>query len=297
LTGKISDFSTQDRTDLDTSKQLEVEDVDDENKKPQEEEDFWEWQAKQLAYLKLPVFSTPRQQLRSFSTDRKKLMVKLGRRKKENECDNTIMNSRLNRSVYSYPPSAEINEEEEIDPLMQHRFKQLDEKYGRKNRWIIKVEKEEDRTREFASVTSNKASSCYDAINTTINKRDAVSEYKGLLAKMNDTCRTKLKKIDQEEQKKRQLEERRKVMLPGTSRRRMTSAEYREWREAYNKKRLNYTTTTWRTDTKPTPKIMDKAKSNVSMPVIKKSEIIRPVERANTETRWNFANKNVRALI
>ena len=49
--------------------------------------------------------------------------------------------------------------------------------------------------------------------------------------------------------------------------------------------------------TLPTPKIKDKAKSNVSMPVIKKSEIIRPVERANTETRWNFANKNVRALI
>lgn len=88
MTGKISDFSTQDRTDLDTSKQLEVEDVDDENKenkKPVEEEDFWEWQAKQLAYLKLPVFSTPRQQLRSFSTERKKLMVKLGRRKKESE--------------------------------------------------------------------------------------------------------------------------------------------------------------------------------------------------------------------
>jgi len=49
LTGRISDFSTQDRTDLDVSKQLEVEDVDDENKKPKEEEDFWAWQAKQLA--------------------------------------------------------------------------------------------------------------------------------------------------------------------------------------------------------------------------------------------------------
>jgi len=63
--------STADKSDLDSSK-LEVNDVDNEKKK--EEEDYWEWQAKQLAYLKLPVFrQTPLAQMRSFSTEKTEL--------------------------------------------------------------------------------------------------------------------------------------------------------------------------------------------------------------------------------
>jgi len=58
----------------------------------------------------------------------------------------------LNRTAYTIPPSAikkaaDDESEEELDPLMQHRLKQIDEKYSRKNRWVVKVEKEEDRTR------------------------------------------------------------------------------------------------------------------------------------------------------
>ena len=50
-----SNVSTADKSDLSGSKQ-EVNEVENKGEKEGEEEDYWEWQEKQLAYLKLPVF-------------------------------------------------------------------------------------------------------------------------------------------------------------------------------------------------------------------------------------------------
>jgi len=52
---KQSNVSTADKSDLSCSK-LEIYEIENNCKKEEEEEDYWEWQAKQLAYLKLPVF-------------------------------------------------------------------------------------------------------------------------------------------------------------------------------------------------------------------------------------------------
>jgi len=82
---------------------------------------------------------------------------------------------------------------------VKHRLIQIDEKYGRKNRWITKVEKEDVRTKEISQVASERASSCRDAVNTTLNQDDGYSQYKSILSKMNTTCITKLKKIEEKE--------------------------------------------------------------------------------------------------
>lgn len=82
---------------------------------------------------------------------------------------------------------------------MQHRNKQIAEKYARKDRWAVKVEKEDDRTRNLAEVASQRASSVREAIDSTLNKKDAVAEYNNLISKMNNTCITNLKKIEEDE--------------------------------------------------------------------------------------------------
>jgi cysteinyl-tRNA synthetase len=83
---------------------------------------------------------------------------------------------------------------------MQHRLNQNEEKYARKNRWAIKVEKEEDRTRSLAEVASERARSVREAIDSTLNKKDAVHEYKSLMTKIDNTCITNLKKIEENEE-------------------------------------------------------------------------------------------------
>jgi len=84
----------------------------------------------------------------------------------------------MNKSTYVILPSAIKNDkeedgEEEMDPLMIHRLKCIEEKYARKNRWIAKVEKEDRRTFENAKIASNRAGSCLEAMGKTINKNPA----------------------------------------------------------------------------------------------------------------------------
>jgi len=110
----------------------------------------------------------------------------------------------MNKSAFVVPPISvkkqnEDDEEKELSPLVQHRLNQIDEKYARKNRWITKVEKEDVRTKELSQVASERASSCQAAANTTLNQDDGYSQYKNLLNKMNTTCITKLKKIEEKE--------------------------------------------------------------------------------------------------
>lgn len=57
----------------------------------------------------------------------------------------------MNKTAYAIlkTPSKEIKngeDEEEEDELMSIREKYYEEKYARKGRWIIKVEKEDERT-------------------------------------------------------------------------------------------------------------------------------------------------------
>ena len=57
---KNSEASTMDKTE-DKTDLPEVVDVETENKKGDEEEDFWVWQAKQEAWRKIPIFKgTPK---------------------------------------------------------------------------------------------------------------------------------------------------------------------------------------------------------------------------------------------
>jgi hypothetical protein len=81
----ISEASTMDKTEL-----PEVVDVD----KEEEEEPFWDWQAKQLAYLKLPVFYQTT--MRSFSTERNK---KKKQRVIEIKDDESSEDDKMNRSA------------------------------------------------------------------------------------------------------------------------------------------------------------------------------------------------------
>jgi hypothetical protein len=68
---KNSEASTMDKTE-EKADLPEVVNVDTpENKKEDEEEDFWVWQAKQEAWRKVPIFKgTPKGELRSFSCER-----------------------------------------------------------------------------------------------------------------------------------------------------------------------------------------------------------------------------------
>jgi len=149
----MSDASTADGTDLISSNKLEVEDVDSENKKEEEEEDYWQWQAKQIALLKLPiVYQVPKDQMRSFSTERRnkrRRVINITRDESPNE-------DKMNKTTFPIPPSAikADKDDEEIEPLMQHRLNQIEEKYARKGRWEKKVEKEDDRTKEVARAAS-----------------------------------------------------------------------------------------------------------------------------------------------
>lgn len=61
---------------------------------------------------------------------------------------------RMNKSAYVTPQITikrqNEDKEEELSPLVKHRLACIDEKYGRKNRWITKVEKEDVRTKEIS---------------------------------------------------------------------------------------------------------------------------------------------------
>jgi hypothetical protein len=83
--------------------------------------------------------------------------------------------------------NGEDKEEEEEDELMSIREKYYEEKYARKGRWIIKVEKEDERTSRKASIASMNASSCNAAINKTFTAPDAYNVYKTQQKKLNNT--------------------------------------------------------------------------------------------------------------
>jgi hypothetical protein len=83
--------------------------------------------------------------------------------------------------------NGEEKEEEEEDELMSIREKYYEEKYARKGRWIIKVEKEDERTSRKASIASMNASSCNAAINKTFTAPDAYNVYKTQQKKLNNT--------------------------------------------------------------------------------------------------------------
>jgi len=61
---------------------------------------------------------------------------------------------RMNKSAYVVPQitnkKQNEDEEKELSPLVKHRLTQIDDKYGRKNRWTSKVEKEDVRTKEIS---------------------------------------------------------------------------------------------------------------------------------------------------
>lgn len=79
------------------------------------------------------------------------------------------------------------------------------------------MEKEADRTSIAAREASRKASSIRKAIDGTLNKQDAVAEYRNLLTKLDNTCARKLKRIEAAEAPKnftRSLN--RTVHVPGT---------------------------------------------------------------------------------
>lgn len=154
------------------------------------------------------------------------------------------------------PSATKLDEEseEEYDPLMVHREKCIDEKYGRKSRWIVGVEKEDKRTTEKSLIASNRASSCREAINQTLNKDDAVKEYKNLLSNINNTCILNLKKIAEKKVRKatRTTRGRKTNILPAVAEKpRMSKEEYKLWRTEYIKKRFGVSSIPrWRGGTK-----------------------------------------------
>lgn len=60
----------------------------------------------------------------------------------------------MNKSTYAGLPSIEGEDEPEYTLLEEHRMMCNEEKYGRKGRWIVSVEKEDTRTSKNASVAS-----------------------------------------------------------------------------------------------------------------------------------------------
>lgn len=94
----------------------------------------------------------------------------------------------MNKTVAIINLNEEEGEEEETDLLAIQQRQYIEEKYARKNRWIVGVEREDDRTSLNASNASISASSCRNAVEETLNKPDAYQNYKNLLTKMDKTC-------------------------------------------------------------------------------------------------------------
>jgi len=134
--------------------------------------------------------------------------------------DQIFDDDRIDKSAYFVPqiPIKKQNEDEEkeLSPLVKHRLTQIDDKYGRKNRWTTKVEKEDVRTQEISQVASERASSCRATVSTTLNQNDGYSQYNSILSKMNNNCITKIKKYEEIEARKLALRNKRlMLLLPG----------------------------------------------------------------------------------
>jgi len=69
----------------------------------------------------------------------------------------------MNRTVNTFAPGS-FNDESEDEGNMTileiHEKNYYLDKYARKNRWVSKIEREEERTSNLANVASNRASSC-----------------------------------------------------------------------------------------------------------------------------------------
>jgi len=105
----------------------------------------------------------------------------------------------MNKSAYTILPSAlkiVEGEEEELDALMTQRKQIIEDKSIMKNRWFSHVEKEDVRTKEKSLEALNRASSCQDAVEATLNKADAYAEYKNLENKMKENLLKKINNIE-----------------------------------------------------------------------------------------------------
>ena len=100
--------------------------------------------------------------------------------------DNVQSQQSMNKTAYAILQNPSKEEEEEEDELMSIREKYYEEKYARKGRWIIKVEKEDVRTTREASIASMNASSCIAATNKTFTAPDAYNVYKTQQKKLNN---------------------------------------------------------------------------------------------------------------
>lgn len=289
----ISSLSTAYKTELSVQTKPLVDDVDVEKKSEKADETpFWEWQAKQLDYLNLPVFhAPPKSAQRAFSTDRSK-KAKAVRLASDyidsDEDDQSEQISKMNKSAYAGLPSKEEDEEDTL--LSTHRLQCIEEKYSRKGRWVVKVEKEDKRTSQNASVASKRATSCRDAINKTMNEDDNVRKYKNLLTSMNHACENKLKQIEQDAAKKPSPRGRRLLAaLPVAPQPKMTADEHKIWKTDWQKQRFGKASSVnrWQTSTG--------ANVNTTVPVIKKTQI---KKLAKTPNRYScFAPQEVRDLI
>ena len=128
ITDRRSEASTAYRTEASTvhSKQPLIEKVDVD----EPEGNFFEWQEKQLDYLKLPVFRPPpRSAQRAFSTERSRKAKAADLTPVNNFVDDSSddcqseQSNQMNKSAYVVLPSAMKTEgdEEELDPLMRQR--------------------------------------------------------------------------------------------------------------------------------------------------------------------------------
>lgn len=104
-----------------------------------------------------------------------------------------------------------------------------------------------------------------------------------------------LKKIEQQELQKRFARRRILNVVPGTEKRKMTNEEYKAWREANNRKRFGFSTTSrWNGGAQN----VKTNRGNVTVPEIKKSDITMANKApAKTPERRAFVPEAIRDLI
>jgi hypothetical protein len=160
-------------------------------KKEQEEEPYWEWKKKQQQiYLSPPVYlAHPR------SARTKKVLPPINNQANQEVKDEDGL-------IFSKPvlPDLESEDEEEKDPLKKLSRKLNKDELERKDRWIVKFETESREVNEKSIGAINRAERCISSINKELNEQESsYSKYKTAVEKLDETCKNKIKRINNKE--------------------------------------------------------------------------------------------------